>query len=164
MVVAMIIHLEPRLAKKLNSNKETALHVAVQNNRIDTVKFLIKNCELILNFRDTSGNTALHYAVENNGVADGTVASALSPLDSGATVDTTVGAPSSFVATQIGESTKVSFTDVSVPRSPSAFGAAVPPSSKGILPTPLVKSKDVETKDLIRVLEGDPGPWTTVPL
>ncbi|KAK1314578.1 hypothetical protein QJS10_CPA06g00745 [Acorus calamus] len=37
MVVAMIVRLEPRLAKMLNSKKVTALHVAVQNNRIDTI-------------------------------------------------------------------------------------------------------------------------------
>ncbi|KAK1279307.1 hypothetical protein QJS04_geneDACA023007 [Acorus gramineus] len=76
---------------------------------------------------------------------NGTVASALSPLDNGAKVDTAVGAPSSSVATQLGESTKVSSTDVCVPRSPSAIVASIPPSSKGILPTPLVKRKDVET-------------------
>ncbi|KAK1285924.1 hypothetical protein QJS10_CPB20g00470 [Acorus calamus] len=74
------------------------------------------------------------------GIAD----SDLSTHEDGAAVVPADGAPPSSVAVQLGVTTNVSSSDVSVPGPSSATGISIPPSSKGILPTPPVTNKEKE--------------------
>jgi ankyrin repeat protein len=51
--------------------KQTALHVAVANNRPKLVEILLKACPSMIDAQDADGKTALFLAAENDNVAIG---------------------------------------------------------------------------------------------
>ncbi|XP_056173946.1 ankyrin repeat-containing protein BDA1-like [Syzygium oleosum] len=58
----------PESVEKTTARKETALHLAVKNNRFEAVRVLVEhlkdyNCAPVINQQDNEGNTALHLAV-----------------------------------------------------------------------------------------------------
>ncbi len=50
-----------------NRQGQTALHVAAQNDRVETVRLLLGTRKVDIDFQDMSGNTALHFAIRRNG-------------------------------------------------------------------------------------------------
>jgi hypothetical protein len=44
-----------------NKNNQTPIHIACQKQYIDICEYLIKECEVDLNYRDNNGFTPLHY-------------------------------------------------------------------------------------------------------
>ena len=49
-----------------NENGDTPLHIAVSNNKIDVVKYLVKNKNIQINKQNYDGDTPLHFASYNN--------------------------------------------------------------------------------------------------
>ncbi|KAL4290748.1 hypothetical protein GQ457_14G026070 [Hibiscus cannabinus] len=58
--------------RDVTTQNHTALHIAVENRRLDVLQVLIKMlrkkdyCEEVVNRKDEDGNTALHLAASNN--------------------------------------------------------------------------------------------------
>lgn len=55
----------------INVRKESALHIAVKNNRVDAVKVMLEwlkllDSEFVLGWTDEESNTTLHIAASRN--------------------------------------------------------------------------------------------------